>query len=169
MEFAEVVKTRRSIRKFNSRPVPDEVIRTILEAAMLAPSAGNQQPWRFIVVRDRKKLDSVPGYHPYAKMINQAEVAIVVCGAPEGCKWPDFWLQDCSAAIQNLLLAARDLGLGSVWTGVYPLEDRVSKTRKLFDIPDNVYPLAIIPLGWPEAEFKPMERFKEEYVKNNTW
>ncbi len=169
MELFDVIRTRRSIRKFTDEPVSDEMIHKLIEAAMLAPSAGNQQSWHFIVVTDREKLDKVPEFHPYAKMIRNTSVAIVVCGAPEGLKWPDFWVQDCSAAIQNLLLAARDLGLGTVWTGVYPLEDRVIKTRELFNIPENVYPLAIIPIGWPDAEFKPMNRFKPDLIHRNTW
>ncbi len=169
MDVMEVIRTRRSIRKFTDKPVLPEMIDTILQAAMLAPSAGNQKPWHFIVVTDREKLDHVPSYHPYAGMIRQAGVAIVVCGAPEGTKWPDFWVQDCSAAIQNLLLAARGLGLGTVWTGVYPLEDRMIKTRELFGIPENVYPLAIIPVGWPDAEFKAKDRYEAGRVHRDSW
>ncbi len=169
MELMEAIQTRRSIRKFTDKPVPKEMIETILKAAMLAPSAGNQQPWHFIVVTDREKLDKVPDFHPYAGMIRQAGVAIVVCGAPEGLKWPDFWVQDCSAAIENLLLAARDLGLGTVWTGVYPLEDRIVKTRQLFGIPENVQPLAIIPLGWPATEFKAQDRYDKARVHYENW
>jgi nitroreductase len=169
MEVMEAIQTRRSIRKFTDTPVPTEMIDTLLKAAMLAPSAGNQQPWHFIVATDREKLDQVPDYHPYAGMIRGAHVAIVVCGAPDGTKWPDFWVQDCSAAIQNLLLAARDLGLGTVWTGVYPLEDRMTKTRELFAIPENVYPLAIIPVGWPDAEFSPKDRYDAGRVHQESW
>ena len=169
MELLEALRTRRSIRKFTDEPVPAEMMETILGAAMLAPSAGNQQPWHFIVVTDREKLDKVPDFHLYAGMIRQAPVAIVVCGAPEGLKWPDFWVQDCSAAIQNLLLAARDLGLGTVWTGVYPLEERVIKTRELFTIPENVQPLAIVPLGWPATEFKAQDRYDQERIHYESW
>lgn len=169
MEVMEAIRTRRSIRKFSDKPVPAEMIDSIIKAAMLAPSAGNQQPWHFIVATKREKLDQVPSYHPYAGMIRHAGVAIVVCGAPEGTKWPDFWVQDCSAATENLLLAARDLGLGTVWTGVYPLEDRIAKTRELFDIPENVIPLAIIPVGWPDAEFSSKDRYEPARVHQESW
>lgn len=169
MDVIEAIKTRRSIRKFIDKPVPKEMIETILGAAMLAPSAANQQSWHFIVVTDRKKLDGVPDFHPYAKMIRQASAAIVVCGAPEGTDWPDFWVQDCSAATQNLLLAARGLGLGTVWTGVYPLEERMEKTRVHFGIPDNVLPLAIVPLGWPDGEFSAKDRYKADRVHYDSW
>ncbi len=169
MELMEAIRTRRSIRKYTDRPVPGEMIDAIIQAAMMAPSAGNQQPWHFIVSTDREKLDRIPSYHPYAGMIRHATVAIVVCGAPEGTKWPDFWVQDCSAAIQNLLLAARDLGLGTVWTGVYPLEDRMTKTRELFAIPGNIYPLAIIPVGWPNAEFSSKDRYEANRLHRELW
>ncbi|HKJ66048.1 MAG TPA: nitroreductase family protein [Desulfopila sp.] len=169
MELKEAIRTRRSIRKFTGEAVPQEMIQLILEAAMLAPSAGNQQPWHFVVVTDRQKLDAIPEFHPYAAMLREVQVAIVVCGAPEGTKWPDFWVQDCSAAVQNMLLAARDLGLGSVWTGIYPLEDRVEKMRELFGIPAVVYPFAVVPLGWPDAEFSAKDRYRAAAVHRNRW
>lgn len=169
MELADVIATRRSIRSFTERPVSDELIKTIIGSAMLAPSAGNQQPWHFIVVRNREKLDIVPNFHPYAGMIKKVSVAIVVCGDPDGKKWPDFWVQDCSAAVQNMLLAARDLGLGTVWTGVYPIEERMKGARELFGIPKNVMPLAIVPIGWPDGEFKEMDRYKESLVHYEVW
>ena len=122
MELYEAITTRRSVRSYRDDHVADEVIERVLRAAMLAPSAGNQQPWQFIVVRDRARLDRIPSFHPYCKMIGQVGVAIIVCGDPTGKKWGDLWPQDCSAAVQNLLLAARDEGLGAVWTGVYPFE-----------------------------------------------
>jgi nitroreductase len=170
MNLIDTIKTRRSVRKFIAEPVSDELVEKLLRAAMLAPSAGNQQPWHFVVVRDRKKLDAVPAYHPYCKMINQATVAILVCGEAEGKKWPDFWVQDCSAAIQNLLLAARAEGLGTVWTGVYPLEDRMSGCRDTFDLPEHIIPFAIIPIGWPEGSpFKEMDRFRPELVHKESF
>ena len=166
MDLFKAINTRRSIRSFQDQDISDEIVMKIIKSAMLAPSAGNQQPWQFIVVRDRQKLDAVPQFHPYCKMITKAPVAIVVCGDPQGKKWPDFWVQDCSAAIQNLLLAARGEGVGSVWTGVHPVEDRVKGCRELFNIPDHVIPLAIIPLGIPESEgvFKEASRFKENLI-----
>ena len=172
MELYEAITTRRSVRSFQQGQVADATIEKLLRAAMLAPSAANQQPWKFIVVRDRAKLDGVPSFHPYCKMITQATVAIIVCGDPSGKKWPDLLPQDCSAAVQNLLLAARDEGLGAVWTGVYPLEDRMTGCRKLFNIPDHVVPFAIIPIGYPkdpEAAFKKMDRYKPELVYRESY
>lgn len=169
MELMEAIRTRRSIRKFTDAPVTEEMIRSLLEAAMLAPSAGNQQPWHFIVVTDRKRLDKVPEFHPYCGMIKNAQAAVVVCGAPEGIKWPDFWVQDCSAAVQNFLLAACDAGLGAVWTGLYPLEERMQGARQLFNIPEDVYPFAIIPVGWPDMDYHAVERFNPEIIHHESW
>ncbi len=169
MELFEAILTRRSIRTFSDKPVDDELLHKLLEAAMLAPSAGNQQSWHFIVVKERELLDQVVTFHPFAKMLTKASVAIVVCGDPEGKKWPAFWPQDCSAATQNLLLAARGLGLGSVWTSIYPIEERVQGARKLFGIPESVIPFAIVPIGWPDAEFRKADRFKPQLIHQNKW
>ena len=169
MELLEAIKTRRSIRQFYDRPVSEEHVMTIVEAAMLAPSAGNQQPWHFIIISDRAKLDAIPSFHPYSKMVLQAPVAILICGDPSGKPWPDFWVQDCSAATQNALLAARDLGLGTVWAGVYPAMDRMAGFRSLLAIPDHSLPFALIPVGWPTGAFQPVDRFKPELIHRERW
>jgi len=165
-----VIWTRRSVRSFREDDVSNDLIEKLIGAAMLAPSAGNQQSWHFIVIRDKKKREAVTSYHPYCKMITQAPVAVLVCGDPEGKKWPDFWVQDCSAAVQNLLLAARGEGLGSVWTGVYPLEDRMQGCRQTFAIPPHIIPFALIPIGWPKDDsFKHVDRFKSELIHRDTF
>jgi nitroreductase len=165
MDLYEALTTRRSIRSYRPGEVADELVDRLLEAAMLAPSAGNQQPWLFIVSRDHLKFEAIASFHPYCKMITQVPVAIMVCGDPEGKKWPDFWVQDCSAAVQNLLLAARAEGLGTVWTGVYPLQERMQKCREVFAIPEHIMPFAVIPVGWPtEGGFKKADRFRPERI-----
>ncbi len=168
MELLKAIHTRRSIRSFTDKPVADEDIDKILRAAMSAPSAGNQQSWHFIVVRDKEKLAAVPAIHPYAKMVPQAQVAIIVCGRLDG-KWPAFWSQDCSAATQNMLLAARDLGLATVWAGIYPETERMAGFRNVFGIPEDVLPFAIVPVGWSDTEFKEMDRFRPELVSYEKW
>ena len=169
MEFLEVVTTRRSIRQFRDQPVPEKMVAALLRAAMTAPSAGNQQPWHFIVITDRAMLDAIPAIHPYSAMVLQAPVAILVCGDAEVKPWTDFWVQDCSAATQNLLLAARDLGLGSVWAGIYPVEERIAGFRRLFRIPGPIVPFALVPLGWPAGDFSAADRFKAERIHRETW
>jgi nitroreductase len=144
-------------------------VEKLLRAAMMAPSAGNQQPWEFIVLTDRALLDEMPGIHPYCQMIRQAPVAVLVCGNVAREKHPGYWPQDCSAAITNLLLAAHALGLGAVWTGIYPRDERVQEFRAKFGLPEHVVPLALIPIGWP-AETPPQpERHAPERVHRNTW
>ena len=169
MDVFDAINTRRSIRSYTDQPVSDEMVQDIIKAGMLAPSAGNQRPWHFIVIRDQELLANVPDFHPYAKMVTKAPVSILVCGAPEDKKWPDFWPQDCSAALQNMLLAARGLGLGTVWAGIYPLEERIVATRNLFGIPENVIPFAIMPIGWPKDEFTAKDRFEPELIHHDRW
>jgi len=169
MELIEVLATRRSVRQFRDRPVADEHIRAIIEAAMLAPSAGNQQPWHFVVVTDRAKLARIPDFHPYSAMMRTAPAAILICGDPTGTPWPEFWVQDCSAAAQNALLAARDLGLGTVWVGVYPVEERMAGFRRLLAIPEHVHPFALIPVGWSTGPFKAADRSRPERIHRESW
>ena len=169
METLTAIARRRSVRRFTSAEVTPEQVDTLLRAAMAAPSAGNQQPWRFIVVRDRKILDAVPDFHPYCAMIKQVGVAVVVCGDTSVQKYPGYWVQDCSAAIQNLLLAATDLGLGAVWTGIHPDGPREEGCRKLFKLPPDVIPLAVIPVGVPEKEPAAVDRYIPDFVFADTW
>ena len=160
---------RRSIRKYTSEPVSEEQIEKILRAGMAAPSAGNQQPWHFIVIDDREILSEIPKCHPYSKMLNEASCAIVVCGDVTLQRFEGYWVQDCSAATQNMLLMATELGLGSVWLGVYPREERVEALKTLLKIPEHVIPLSIISLGYPAEEKEPNNRFDETRVHRNTW
>jgi nitroreductase len=169
MEFNEVVYTRRSIRAYSEQEVEEAAVERVLRAAMAAPSAGNQQPWQFIVIRDREKREAIPAIHPYARMVLQAPVAILVCGDPDGKKYPQYWQQDCSAATQNLLLAARDQGLGTVWCGVYPDQTRIDGFRKLLAIPSHILPFALVPLGWPGIIFQAVERFNPAVIHYEQW
>jgi len=169
MEFTDVTMTRRSIRAFTDQDVSDNDVEMIMRMGMTAPSAGNQQPWEVLVVRDKAALQKIPEFHPYAKMVAIAPVAIVVCGNPTDIKWPAFWPQDCAAATQTMLLAARDLGIGSVWAGIYPEESRMAGARDLCNIPAAIIPFALIVLGWPAQEFKAVERFNPRKVHLEKW
>ncbi len=165
----KAILTRRSIRKYTAQPVSEETIRELLEAAMSAPSAGNQQPWEFVVINDRKILDEIPQVHPYAQMCRQAPVAILVCGDLQREAHKGFWVQDCSAATENLLIAVNEKGLGAVWVGVYPREDRVEGLRKLIQLPEHIIPFALIPIGYPAEKKPPGNRFDSARVHNNKW
>lgn len=169
MDVFEAMETRRSIRKYTDQAVSDEAVERMLSAAMMAPSAGNAQPWQFVVVRDRGKLEKVKDYNPYAAMAENAPVAVLVCGDLHLEKYQGFWVQDCSAAVQNLLLAAHAMGLGAVWTGVYPMESRVKGFRDLFDLPDPVIPLALVVIGHPDQKIPSKSRFKADRVHRDGW
>ncbi|SOB58510.1 putative NADH dehydrogenase/NAD(P)H nitroreductase [Pseudodesulfovibrio profundus] len=169
MELMQAIHTRRSIRKYTDEPVPDEMIKEILDAAMMAPSAGNAQPWQFVVVTERERLDAMADLHPYLKMVTKAQVGIIVCGDLSKEKFAGYWVQDCSAAMQNLLLAAHGKGLGAVWTGITPMEDRMSAFKTMFNMPEHIIPLGFVPMGWPAQEVKSTSRFDESRIHYNTF
>ena len=169
MDTLEAIHTRRSIRKYTDEEISSETIKELLSAAMSAPSAVNAQTWVFVVIDERRLLDEIPGYSPYAAMTRQAPLAILICGDTSQEIAPGFWVQDCSAAIQNLLLAAHALGLGGVWLGVHPLQERVAGARKLFNLPEHVVPLAIIPLGYPAEQKARQDRYQQERVHLDRW
>ena len=169
MDTINTIKTRRSIRKFKPDPISKEDIEEILIAAMHAPSACNRQPWHFIVIEDRSMLNTIPSIHPYSQMCKQADKAILICADKNLEDCIDYLQQDCSAATQNLLLAAHDKGLGSVWLGVYPKEELIINMQKLLDFPDNIVPISLIALGYPAEENRSVERFKKDRIHYNTW
>jgi nitroreductase len=169
MDSLAALLSRRSIRKYDSRAIEDDLIEKLLRAAMCAPSAGNEQPWHFIVIRERALLDAIPTIHPHSGMIGGASAAILVLGDPTLEKYDGYWVQDCSAAVENLLVAATGLGLGAVWLGVYPIEDRVRGLRKLFGVPGHVIPFAVIPIGYPAEHKPPADRYSESRIHLDRW
>lgn len=169
MDTLEAILTRRSIRRYSDRPVPGETVAELLRAAMAAPSAGNEQPWQFVVVEDQATLHAIPKYHPYSAMLKEAPVAVVVCGDVRLERYKGYWVQDCSAAMENLLLAAHALGLGAVWLGVHPVEDRVKKTQELLGLPPEVIPLGIAALGYPAESKERVDRFNPHRVHRNRY
>lgn len=159
MELFEAMFTRRSVRDYTDQPVSEESVASLLRAAMAAPSAGNQRPWRFIVVRDRGQLKAAAAAEQYGGMIARAQVAVVICADLDLVEHEGFWQQDCAAATENLLLAAHALGLGAVWVGTYPREDRVEGLRRVFGLPENLVPFSVVPVGYPAALPASVDRF----------
>jgi len=166
-ELIQAILARRSIREYTSESVDDEKIKALLEAAMAASSASNRKPWHFIVVKDRKNLDELAGGHPYGKMLFEAPLCIVVCGDTTVSE--RFWIQDCSAATENLLIAASALGLGAVWLGVYPTEERVNGVKETLHIPGDVTPLNLISIGHPAEKKAPRTQYDEARVHRERW
>jgi nitroreductase len=169
MDALEALAGRRSIRHYTDEAVSDEQVDVLLHAAMAAPSAGNQQPWRFIVVRERDRLDTLSTATPYAGMLARAPLGIVVAGDTREEKHPGYWVQDCSAAIQNLLVAAHAIGLGAVWIGVHPVLERSQRVGEICGIPQGVVALAMIAIGHPAEEKPPSERFRGDFVFREGW
>jgi nitroreductase len=163
------VLSRRSIRKYTDEAVDDHTVERLLRAAMAAPSAGNQQPWHFVVLREKETMRAITGFHPYARMLPDAQVAVLVCGDPGGTRWSQLWDQDCSAATENLLIEAEHLGLGAVWLGVHPIVERVEGLRALLGIPKSIVPFAIVPFGWPAERKEPSDRFDAARVHDERW
>jgi nitroreductase len=169
MEALEAIKTRRSIRKFAGDPVSADDVRTVLEAAMAAPSAGNEQPWQFVVISDRATLDAIPAFHEHAGMMREAPLAVLVCADDRLAKYDIFWPQDCAAATQNLLLAAHASGLGAVWVGVYPVEGLINRLREMLALPPEVTPFALVAVGRPAERKPPAGRFDPGRIHHERW
>ena len=166
-----VIQSRKSVRNFTGQAVSKELLDKILRAGMAAPTAVNKQPWSFVVVTDRKTLDNLKDGLPYTKMLDKAGAAIVVCAIPEKAfeQKVEFAVVDSTCASENILLAAEALGLGAVWTAAYPYNDRMGFVRKTLNIPDNVIPLNVIPIGYPTGVDKPKEKFNPENIHWEKW
>ena len=166
------IMTRTSIRQYTDEPVSKENIETMLRAGMAAPTAVNRQPWHFVVITSKEKLAELAGDGPRGGMLKKAALAIVVCGnmdkALQG-QGQGFWIQDCSAATENILLAANALGLGAVWTGVYPDENRAASVAKVLKLPQSFIPLCTIVIGHPAEQPQPKDKWKPENVSYNEY
>lgn len=168
----EDIMTRTSVRSYSDKEVGSEQIDTLLRAAMAAPTAGNKQPWRFVVINDRAKLDSIAANFGSMTMAKQASLAIVMCGdvtATFDGEGQGYWIQDVSAASENLLLAAHAMGLGAVWCGIYPMSERVKQFSQMLNLPENILPMACICIGYPSGETTPKDKWKPEYIHYNSW
>ena len=166
----ETIMTRTSIRSFTDRAVSADTIEMLLRAGMAAPTAVNLQPWHYVVVNDRAKLDELAGNGRQSKMLQESLLAIVVCGdMNKAMQGPGqaFWIQDCSAATENILLAAHALGLGAVWTGCYPIEERMAMVSQVLNLPEHIIPLSVIVMGYPAENPQPKNKWKPENVSYN--
>jgi nitroreductase len=169
MEVFDAIITRRSIRKYTNKQVSPDIVEKLLKAAMYAPSANNYQPWQIIVINERSLLDKITEVHPYSKMLKTATLAILICGDENFEKLSGYNAVNCSAATQNLLLAAHSFGLGTCWIGIYPREQRISGVKELFKIPFNVIPISLISVGYPDEVKEIPERFIPSRVHYNGW
>jgi nitroreductase len=162
----DVIFSRRSIREYTGEPVRGEEVSSLLEAGMAAPSASNRKPWHFVVVTERETLQALAKRHPYGKMIANAGVGIAVCGDPA---ISDCWVQDCTAATQNILIAATALGLGGVWIGCHGRPEREQVVRDVLGIPKRVGVLSLLSIGHPGEEKEARTQFDPGRVHRNRW
>lgn len=168
---ADILRSRRSVRQFTNKPVEPGLIRSILEAAMCAPSAGNQRPWDFVVITDPGIIEQLSHVGPNSKPAASAPVVILITGDTTRERYKDYWPIDCAAATQNLLLEVTRLGLGAVWLGVHPISERKQYLRDLFSLPGGIEPFALVCLGHTDADLSSERpsRFDEKLVHNNKW
>lgn len=169
MSNQDVILTRRSIRRYTAEPVSEEQVTKLMEYAMSAPSADNQQPWVFVVVADRGILDELGTRHQPAGMLREAPLAIVVCCDMDRVTWKQFWQQDCAAATENVLLGANSLGLGAVWCGVHPTKTTEAMVRGVLELPESVVPFSLISVGHPAEHKPPSDRYDPSRVHRNRW
>lgn len=169
METLEAIMTRRSVRDFRPDTVSDADIETLLKAGMQAPSAVNERPWHFVVINDQEILHKIPEFHRNAQMLKYAPLAILVCSDRKLESRRAYWIQDCSAATENILLAAHGMGLGAVWLGVFPNADRVKGLQALLKLPKGIRPVTLVAVGLPALMPESVDRFDQTRIHKNGW
>ena len=162
----ENIMNRKSVRNYTPQPVKKELLDTLVRAGMAAPTSRDIRPWEFIIITDNEILQSLGEKLPFAKMLKETKQAIVVCG--DSIK-SDAWVQDCSAATENILLAAESLGLGAVWTAAFPYPDRIKAVSETLKLPANIIPLCVIPLGYPTGKNTPKNKYNPSVIHYNVW
>lgn len=164
---------RKSVRSYSDRPVSRESLDTLTRAAMAAPTGRDMRPWQFIIIDDKETMRQLATKLPYAKMLSEAQAAIAVCGdlsvTDEKGKPSTNWTFDCSAATENLLLQAEAMGLGAVWTAVYPYEDRLPAVKEALGLPEEIVPLNLIPIGYPKGDPQPKDKYDTANIHYNGW
>ncbi|MDD3470895.1 MAG: nitroreductase family protein [Thermoguttaceae bacterium] len=169
MDAYENLLTRRSVRRFEKTPIAEETLEKILKAGMYAPSACNCQPWEFIILDDPAIVSEIPKINPHAAMALQAPLSILVCGDLQREHPSGYWVVDCAAAVQNIMLAAHALGVGSVWTAVYPRPERVAGFKTLLNLPEHIVPHALDVVGYAAEQPTPPNRFVPTRIHHNAF
>ena len=169
----ENILSRKSVRSYTDEPVRRSQLDTLLRAAMAAPTGRDMRPWKFVVIDDKAAMAALADSLPYAKMLREAQAAVAICGdlsvTYDKGNPSKNWTFDCSAATENLLLAAEALGLGAVWTGVYPYEERVAVVKSALGLPEDIVPLALVPIGHPKGDPQPKDKFNKDNIHYNGW
>ena len=169
MDTLKAISTRRSIRKYTTEAISDEILNTLLRAGMDAPSALDEQPWHFLAIRNRETLKKIPEFHSHCDLVKEAPACIILCCDKKLEKLPGFWVQDCSACAQTILLAAHAQGLGAVWIGVHPSQRDVDGIRRMFDLSENIIPFCMIAIGYPDEPYPEKSNFREDRIHLDKW
>ena len=169
MNTLEALLTRRSIRKYTDENISNDKILKLVEAGMFAPTAFNLEPWHFIIIDDKLKLNELLKVLPHAEMLHQANASILVCGDKKVQEMEGLLVQDCSAVTQNILLAAHEHDLGACWIGIYPFKEFIDNTKNFFNLPPNIIPVSMVALGYPDEKIEQPERFKKQKIHMNKW
>jgi nitroreductase len=170
MELYEGLISRRSVRNYTGEKIAADLIEKIIKAGMYAPSARNTRPWHFVVIDDVSIFRKIMEFHPYSKMLTNASHAIVICGDEQLHNGPGYYVLDCSSATQNILLAAHSLGLGAVWVGIHPKQDRINALSTILGLPSHVHPVALVSVGIPDKTIKSSpKRYEPERIRWNHW
>ncbi len=169
MDLFEALLERRSIRKYTNSEIPAEMIEKMLKTAMYAPSAMNLQPWHFVILNNKESILNAFKAIQHAEMLKQAQTGILICGDSEIEKNIEYIVQNCSAATQNILLAAHGLGLGGVWVGVYPDKELIKNVKATFMLPEHIIPISLVSLGFPDEKVQAEDRYKVEKIHYNKW
>lgn len=169
MDVLKAIMTRRSIRRFTGEVITDEQIDTLLRAGFQAPSAHNMQPWHFVVLKNKELLQEVSEFHKYAQMLPNAGCGIVVCGDEEKQPARGFLVEDCAAAIQNILLASHGIGLGAVWCGLYDSSDLVNSMKEVLGLPSNIIPIGMVVVGNKDEEKEPSNNYHDGKIHYDKW
>ena len=171
-ETLKTIFSRKSVRSYTDAKISQDQLTLLVRAGMAAPTAVDKRPWDFVVITDGAVLKELADALPYAKMAEKAAAAIVVTGdlnRQYGGKDASYWMLDCSAASENILLAAESMGLGGVWTAVFPESDRIAPVRKILGIPADVVPLNLISIGVPTGKNSPKDKFDPKLIHTNKW
>ncbi len=171
MEAYEAILTRRSVRKYTDKPIDEETMEKLIRAGMYAPSARNARPWHFITVQDRATIEKIRKGQPQLAMMRHAPAVIVVCGDPAAVtsQYKDYFIQDCTAATENILLAAHALGLGAVWCGCHPKPDVKAQVAEALGIPPDIVPFSLIAIGYPDETPKQPDRWEKKKLHREKW
>jgi nitroreductase len=169
IEEADPVLTRRSIRSYTLEPVSEDLLHRLLRAAMVAHSAGDERPWQFVIIREQLIRDLITHVHPFAPMAAAAPVSILICADKTMCRERCFWVQDCAAATENILIEAQYLGLGAAWLSVYPVKGWMEGFRRLLEIPDNIIPFSLVTMGHPDEQKDPIDLYDESRIHHDGW